>query len=205
MTHSLLKVVLYVTGLLRYLLWNAQDSSFHRCHEVLGRFQTELLMRSWWVLLCFRGESLDNLDSPRSCSWRQSPWLNQSSGVYASSSVQDFSRSSPQFLSTSNRAYMRNPSSSVAPPSGSVKTAAPSGTATTRSATLPSHSISTSQSSSQLRSRWGLVFPVFLSWFQGPFSFKISPGLCQHSYKEIWALLSVSEWVLSSTQLRNLS
>ncbi|XP_063102943.1 LIM domain only protein 7 isoform X17 [Cavia porcellus] len=100
-----------------------------------------------------RGESLDNLDSPRSCSWRQSPWLNQSSGVYASSSVQDFSRSSPQFLSTSNRAYMRNPSSSVAPPSGSVKTAAPSGTATTRSATLPSHSISTSQSSSQLRSR----------------------------------------------------
>lgn len=39
-----------------------------------------------------RGESLDNLDSPRTNSWRQSPWLNQPSGVYASSSVQDFSR-----------------------------------------------------------------------------------------------------------------
>ncbi|KAM6179535.1 LIM domain only protein 7 isoform 2-T2 [Erethizon dorsatum] len=98
-----------------------------------------------------RGESLDNLDSPRSSSWRQSPWLSQSPGVYASSSVQDFSRSSPQFLSTSNRAYMRNPSSSVVPPSGPVKTAAASGVATTRSATLPSHSPSTSQPGSQLR------------------------------------------------------
>ena len=76
-----------------------------------------------------RGESLDNLDSPRTNSWRQSPWLNQPSGVYASSSVQDFSRPPPQLLSTSNRAYMRSPSSSIPPPSaGSVKTASPSPT-----------------------------------------------------------------------------
>ncbi|XP_013372015.1 PREDICTED: LIM domain only protein 7 isoform X9 [Chinchilla lanigera] len=100
-----------------------------------------------------RGESLDNLDSPRPGSWRQSPWLNQSSGVCASSSVQDFSRPSPQFLSTSNRAYMRNPSSSVVPPSGPMKTATTSGVATTQSATLPTHSSSASQPGSQLRSR----------------------------------------------------
>ncbi|XP_013372003.1 PREDICTED: LIM domain only protein 7 isoform X3 [Chinchilla lanigera] len=99
-----------------------------------------------------RGESLDNLDSPRPGSWRQSPWLNQSSGVCASSSVQDFSRPSPQFLSTSNRAYMRNPSSSVVPPSGPMKTATTSGVATTQSATLPTHSSSASQPGSQLRS-----------------------------------------------------
>ncbi|XP_059758911.1 LIM domain only protein 7 isoform X15 [Balaenoptera ricei] len=74
-----------------------------------------------------RGESLDNLDSPRASSWRQSPWLNQPSGVYATSSVQDCSRPPPQLLSTSNRAYMRNPSSSVPLPSaGSGKTTAPS-------------------------------------------------------------------------------
>ncbi|XP_059540844.1 LIM domain only protein 7 isoform X16 [Myotis daubentonii] len=77
-----------------------------------------------------RGESLDNLESPRSNSWRQSPWLSQSTGVYASSSVQDFSRPPPQLVSTSNRAYMRNPSSSVPPPAaGPVKTSpAPSPT-----------------------------------------------------------------------------
>ncbi|XP_028004845.2 LIM domain only protein 7 isoform X9 [Eptesicus fuscus] len=77
-----------------------------------------------------RGESLDNLESPRSSSWRQSPWLSQSTGVYASSSVQDFSRPPPQLVSTSNRAYMRNPSSSVPPPAaGPVKTSpAPSPT-----------------------------------------------------------------------------
>ncbi|CAK6442805.1 unnamed protein product [Pipistrellus nathusii] len=77
-----------------------------------------------------RGESLDNLESPRSSSWRQSPWLSQSTAVYASSSVQDFSRPPPQLVSTSNRAYMRNPSSSMSPPAaGSVKTSpAPSPT-----------------------------------------------------------------------------
>uniref|UniRef100_A0A452RWA5 LIM domain 7 n=1 Tax=Ursus americanus TaxID=9643 RepID=A0A452RWA5_URSAM len=95
-----------------------------------------------------RGESLDNLDSPRSNSWKPSPWLNQPSGVHASSSVQDFSRPPPQLVSTSNRAYMRNPSSSIPPPSaGSVRTtAAPS-------PTPHSHSPSGSQPGSQLRNR----------------------------------------------------
>uniref|UniRef100_A0A8C6H5H6 LIM domain only 7 n=1 Tax=Mus spicilegus TaxID=10103 RepID=A0A8C6H5H6_MUSSI len=91
-----------------------------------------------------RGESLDNLDSQRPGSWRQSPWHSQPAGVYASSSVQDFSRPPPQLLSTSNRAYMRNPSSAVPPPAGSVKTSP--GSPSPRS-----HSPSMSQSGSQLR------------------------------------------------------
>ncbi|XP_030669354.1 LIM domain only protein 7 isoform X1 [Nomascus leucogenys] len=104
-----------------------------------------------------RGESLDNLDSPRSNSWRQPPWLNQPTGFYASSSVQDFSRPPPQLVSTSNRAYMRNPSSSVPPPSaGPVKTSTTS-VATTQSPTPRSHSPSASQSGSQLRNS---VLPV---------------------------------------------
>ncbi|XP_038425700.1 LIM domain only protein 7 isoform X9 [Canis lupus familiaris] len=95
-----------------------------------------------------RGESLDNLDSPRSSSWKPSPWFNQPSGVRASSSVQDFSRPPPQLVSTSNRAYMRNPSSSIPPPSsaGSVQTT------TAPSPTPHSPSPSLSQSGSQLRS-----------------------------------------------------
>uniref|UniRef100_A0A2K6AVB0 LIM domain 7 n=1 Tax=Macaca nemestrina TaxID=9545 RepID=A0A2K6AVB0_MACNE len=104
-----------------------------------------------------RGESLDNLDSPRSNSWRQPPWLNQPTGFYASSSVQDFSRPPPQLVSTSNRPYMRNPSSSVPPPSaGPVKTST-TGVATAQSPTPRSHSPSTSQSGSQLRNS---VLPV---------------------------------------------
>nr|XP_017498205.2 LIM domain only protein 7 isoform X10 [Manis javanica] len=95
-----------------------------------------------------RGESLDNLDSPRSNSWRQSPWLNQSTGVYTSSSVQDFSRPPPQLVSTSNRAYVRNPSSSVPPPSASSAKATSSPSPTPRS-----HSPSAAQSGSQLRNR----------------------------------------------------
>uniref|UniRef100_A0A8P0TC47 LIM domain 7 n=1 Tax=Canis lupus familiaris TaxID=9615 RepID=A0A8P0TC47_CANLF len=96
-----------------------------------------------------RGESLDNLDSPRSSSWKPSPWFNQPSGVRASSSVQDFSRPPPQLVSTSNRAYMRNPSSSIPPPSsaGSVQTT------TAPSPTPHSPSPSLSQSGSQLRNR----------------------------------------------------
>ncbi|XP_029397682.1 LIM domain only protein 7 isoform X3 [Mus pahari] len=93
-----------------------------------------------------RGESLDNLDSQRPGSWRQSPWHSQPAGVYASSSVQDFSRPPPQLLSTSNRAYMRNPSSAVPPPAGSVKTSP--GSPSPRS-----QSPSMSQSGSQLRNR----------------------------------------------------
>lgn len=99
-----------------------------------------------------RGESLDNLDSPRPGSWRQSLWHNQPAGVYASSSVQDFSRPPPQLLSTSNRAYMRNPLSAAPPPAGSVKTAIP-GPATAGSTSPRSHSPSVSQSGSQLRNR----------------------------------------------------
>ncbi|XP_032466942.1 LIM domain only protein 7 isoform X2 [Phocoena sinus] len=94
-----------------------------------------------------RGESLDNLDSPRASSWRQSPWLNQPSGVYATSSVQDFSRPPPQLLSTSNRAYMRNPSSGVPPPS------AGSGKTTTPSPILRSHSPAVPQPGCQPRNR----------------------------------------------------
>ncbi|XP_038166648.1 LIM domain only protein 7 isoform X5 [Arvicola amphibius] len=99
-----------------------------------------------------RGESLDNLDSQRPGSWRQSPWHSQPAGVYASSSVQDFSRPPPQLLSTSNRAYMRNPSSAVPPPAGSVKTITP-GPAPPGSPTPRSCSPSVSQSGSQLRNR----------------------------------------------------
>ncbi|XP_026971858.1 LIM domain only protein 7 isoform X3 [Sagmatias obliquidens] len=94
-----------------------------------------------------RGESLDNLDSPRASSWRQPPWLNQASGVYATSSVQDFSRPPPQLLSTSNRAYMRNPSSGVPPPS------AGSGKTTTPSPILRSHSPAVPQPGCQPRNR----------------------------------------------------
>uniref|UniRef100_A0A2K5CG57 LIM domain 7 n=1 Tax=Aotus nancymaae TaxID=37293 RepID=A0A2K5CG57_AOTNA len=104
-----------------------------------------------------RGESLDNLDSPRSNSWRQPPWLNQPTGFYASSSVQDFSRPPPQLVSTSNRAYMRNPSSSVPPPSASPAKTSTTGVAATQSPTPRSHSPSASQAGSQLRNS---VLPV---------------------------------------------
>ncbi|XP_035308498.1 LIM domain only protein 7 isoform X2 [Cricetulus griseus] len=98
-----------------------------------------------------RGESLDNLDSQRPSSWRQSPWHSQPAGVYASSSVQDFSRPPPQLLSTSNRAYMRNPSSAVPPPAGPVKSINPG--PAPGSPTPHSYSSSMSQSGSQLRNR----------------------------------------------------
>ncbi|NWX90968.1 LMO7 protein, partial [Nothoprocta pentlandii] len=64
-----------------------------------------------------RGESLDNLDSSRTSSWRPHSWMNQSVSSSSSSlsSSQDFSRP----VSTSNRAYMRTPSSSKAPPPAS--------------------------------------------------------------------------------------
>lgn len=123
--------------------------------------------------LCFRGESLDNLDSPRTNSWRQSPWLNQPSGVYASSSVQDFSRPPPQLLSTSNRAYMRSPSSSIPPPSaGSVKTTSPS-------PTPRGHPPAAPQPGSQPRSRSGpLRFPSSFLSLRGCFCVKNCPRSC---------------------------
>ncbi|KAM5288611.1 LOW QUALITY PROTEIN: LIM domain only protein 7 [Ctenodactylus gundi] len=99
-----------------------------------------------------RGESLDNLDSPRPGSWRQSTWFHQSAGVHTSSSVQDFRHPPPQLVSTSNRAYMRNPSSSVPPPAAGPVKAATSGVATTPSPSPRSSSPSTSQTGPQLRS-----------------------------------------------------
>ncbi|XP_036084789.1 LIM domain only protein 7 isoform X3 [Rousettus aegyptiacus] len=128
-----------------------------------------------------RGESLDNLDSPRSSSWRQSPWLGQPAGVYASSSVQDFSRPPPQLVSTSNRAYMRNPSSSIPPPSaGSLRaTNAPS-------PTPRSHFSSPSPSGSQLRSRSvsGKRVCSYCNTILGKGAAMIieSLGLCYHLY-----------------------
>ncbi|XP_036156570.1 LIM domain only protein 7 isoform X11 [Myotis myotis] len=126
-----------------------------------------------------RGESLDNLESPRSNSWRQSPWLSQSTGVYASSSVQDFSRPPPQLVSTSNRAYMRNPSSSVHPPAaGPVKTS-PAPSPTPRS-----HFPSTSPSQPRNRSVSGKRVCSYCNNILGKGAAMIieSLGLCYHLY-----------------------
>ncbi|XP_006756420.1 PREDICTED: LIM domain only protein 7 isoform X6 [Myotis davidii] len=126
-----------------------------------------------------RGESLDNLESPRSNSWRQSPWLSQSTGVYASSSVQDFSRPPPQLVSTSNRAYMRNPSSSMPPPAaGPVKTS-PAPSPTPRS-----HFPSTSPSQPRNRSVSGKRMCSYCNNILGKGAAMIieSLGLCYHLY-----------------------
>ncbi|XP_059675806.1 LIM domain only protein 7 isoform X3 [Gavia stellata] len=92
-----------------------------------------------------RGESLDNLDSSRTSSWRHHSWLNQSASSSSLSSSQDFSRP----VSTSNRAYMCTPSSSKAPP------AATSARAPTMSQAPPraQSPLSASQPGSQTRSR----------------------------------------------------
>ncbi|XP_062422874.1 LIM domain only protein 7 isoform X5 [Rhea pennata] len=92
-----------------------------------------------------RGESLDNLDSSRTSSWRHHSWLNQSASSSSLSSSQDFSRP----VSTSNRAYMRTPSSNKAPPSAS-SARAPSLSQTVPQAQSP---ISASQPGSQMHSR----------------------------------------------------
>ncbi|NWU94185.1 LMO7 protein, partial [Upupa epops] len=92
-----------------------------------------------------RGESLDNLDSSRTSSWRHHSWLNQSASSSSLSSSQDFSRP----VSTSNRAYMCTPSSSKAPPTAS-SARAPSVSQTAPRAQSP---LSASQSGSQTRSR----------------------------------------------------
>ncbi|XP_035176423.1 LIM domain only protein 7 isoform X19 [Oxyura jamaicensis] len=96
-----------------------------------------------------RGESLDNLDSPRTSSWRHHSWLNQSASTSSLSSSQDLSRP----VSTSNRAYMCTPSSAKAPPvASSVR--APS---VSQPAPRVQSPISASQSGSQTRSS---VLPV---------------------------------------------
>uniref|UniRef100_A0A8C3SCN4 LIM domain 7 n=1 Tax=Chelydra serpentina TaxID=8475 RepID=A0A8C3SCN4_CHESE len=103
-----------------------------------------------------RGESLDNLDSARTSSWRHPPWTNQSASSASLLSSQEFSRSAAPLVSTSNRAYMRTPSSSVAPPSAS------SGRSATSSHAFPSapssvpraqSPTSASQSGAQQRNR----------------------------------------------------
>ncbi|KAM4699830.1 LIM domain only protein 7 isoform 2-T2 [Discoglossus pictus] len=93
-----------------------------------------------------RGESLDNLDSDTG-SRRHSSWLNQSSSYNSLSSSQDFSRP-PSIVSTSNRTYLRNPSSSLPQSSsGSVRSASVSQPST---ASLPQPS---TQTSTQQRSK----------------------------------------------------
>ncbi|NXS31608.1 LMO7 protein, partial [Pomatostomus ruficeps] len=92
-----------------------------------------------------RGESLDNLDSPRMSSWRHHSWLNQSASSSSLSSSQDFSRP----VSTSNRAYMCTPSSSKAPPVASSARAL----STSQTAPRAQSPLSASQSGSQTRSR----------------------------------------------------
>ncbi|XP_008578674.1 PREDICTED: LIM domain only protein 7 [Galeopterus variegatus] len=100
-----------------------------------------------------RGESLDNLDSPRSSSWRQSPSLNQSTGSCASSSTQDVSRPPRRVLS-----YMRSP------PQGSHSTGPveiiPAYRATTQAPAVSRPPLLVSQSGSQPRnSVWSVSVP----------------------------------------------
>ncbi|XP_072706146.1 LIM domain only protein 7 isoform X3 [Ciconia boyciana] len=92
-----------------------------------------------------RGESLDNLDSSRTSSWKHHLWLNQSASSSSLSSSQDFSRP----VSTSNRAYMCTPSSSKAP-SAATSARAPSMSQAAPRAQSP---LSASQPGSQTRSR----------------------------------------------------
>ncbi|XP_061223726.1 LIM domain only protein 7 isoform X9 [Neopsephotus bourkii] len=92
-----------------------------------------------------RGESLDNLDSSRTSSWRHHSWLNQSVSSSSLSSKQDFGRP----VSTSNRAYMCTPSSSKAPPVATSQRA-PSVSQAAPQAQSP---LSASQPGSQTRSR----------------------------------------------------
>lgn len=96
-----------------------------------------------------RGESLDNLDSD-SNSRRQSSWAPHSSSYNSLSSSLDFSQPS-QVVSTSNRTYMRNPTSSLSQvSSGSVKSASLS--QTSMASSLPRNQPST-QGSGQQRNR----------------------------------------------------
>ncbi|NXL94610.1 LMO7 protein, partial [Alectura lathami] len=92
-----------------------------------------------------RGESLDNLDSSRTSSWRPHSRLNQSASTLSLSSSQDLNRP----VSTSNRAYMCTPSSAKAPP------VAPSARAPPVSQAAPrvQSPVSASQPGSQTRSR----------------------------------------------------
>ena len=92
-----------------------------------------------------RGESLDNLDSSRTSSWRHHSRLNQSSSTSSLSSNQDHSRP----VSTSNRAYMCTPSSAKAPPVTTSVRAPPA----SQTAPRVQSPVSASQPGSQMRSR----------------------------------------------------
>ncbi|XP_059576463.1 LIM domain only protein 7 isoform X5 [Alligator mississippiensis] len=98
-----------------------------------------------------RGESLDNLDSSRTSSWRHHSWMNQSV-----SSSQDYTRPAPPAGSTSNRAYTCTPSSNVAPSStSSVRTASSTHTLPSAPSPVPcaQSPTSASQSGSQTRNK----------------------------------------------------
>ncbi|OPJ67001.1 LIM domain only protein 7 isoform A [Patagioenas fasciata monilis] len=92
-----------------------------------------------------RGESLDNLDSSRTSSWRHHSRLSQSTSSSSLSSSQDSSRP----VSTSNRAYMCTPSSSKASP---VATS-PRAPSVPQAAPRAQSPLSASQPGSQTRSR----------------------------------------------------
>ncbi|NXP46271.1 LMO7 protein, partial [Heliornis fulica] len=92
-----------------------------------------------------RGESLDNLDSSRTSSWRHHSWMNQSASSSSLSSTQEFSRP----VSTSNRAYMCTPSSSKAPPAPTSTRAS----STSQAAPRAQSPLTASQPGSQTRSR----------------------------------------------------
>ncbi|XP_063191865.1 LIM domain only protein 7 isoform X11 [Chroicocephalus ridibundus] len=109
-----------------------RSSSIHK--EPISRYSNSMR----------RGESLDNLDSSRTTSWRHHAWLNQSASSTSLSSSQDFSRP----VSTSNRAYMCTPSSSKAPPTA-TSARAPSVSQAAPRAQSP---LSASQPGSQTRS-----------------------------------------------------
>ncbi|XP_075447100.1 LIM domain only protein 7 isoform X10 [Ascaphus truei] len=90
-----------------------------------------------------RGESLDNLDSTSSSP--RTSWANQSSSL-----SQDYSR--PPVVSTSNRAYMRNPSSSLTHSSASSVRSAPYSQTSGVPSTMPRTQPST-QADSQQRNK----------------------------------------------------
>ncbi|KAG8452240.1 hypothetical protein GDO86_004150 [Hymenochirus boettgeri] len=88
-----------------------------------------------------RGESLDNLDS---VSRRVSSWANHSSSYSSLSSSHDYSRP-PSVVSTSNRTFLRSPSSSLPQSSaGSLRSASVS-----QSSSLPQAEPATQASSQQ--------------------------------------------------------
>ncbi|XP_019380262.1 PREDICTED: LIM domain only protein 7 isoform X11 [Gavialis gangeticus] len=98
-----------------------------------------------------RGESLDNLDSSRTSSWRHHSWMNQSV-----SSSQDYTRPAPSAGSASNRAYAYTPSSNVTSSSTtSVRTASSTHTLPSAPSPVPraQSPTSASQSGSQTRNK----------------------------------------------------